>query len=346
MAQASDPKAVAAEATATKLNQSETSEATLPATDAKAAKASKRALDKLISTHAPEAKSEQETEERTAPEAQPALDADYHKAMAALKRDGFPDPEAFAKAQPEAFVDFGLKRAKVQSDVDSHTGELTTAKQKLAELQKQSKEAPATDDGAQPASAEQRSKIAAIAEPLVKTFDDVLGEDVGEPLRKAFTDLAEQIVSNVQQQMSTLLDSKLSAISDQAEQVALRQARKNLTEKWPKLVEEDRYQAVRKHLKRLGDDAELPDAEARLDYCCGIEFAPDLVKEANKVLGDRNKWRDNGAPSTDAHKASPRGAMSHQELSRASLKARITGDSDKAEQLDKEMNTRRLAATA
>ena len=205
MAQANDPKA-AAEATATKPKQSEPSVTAQSATDAKAVKASKRALDDLMSKHAPEDKSEQKTEENTASEAQTGQDADYQKAMAALKRDGYPEPETFAKGQPESFVAYGLKRAKVQSDVDSHTGELQTAKQQLAELHKQqTKEAPATDDGTQPASAEQQSKIADIAEPLVKVFDELLGEDVGDPLRKAFAGLTERIVSDVQQKMETLL---------------------------------------------------------------------------------------------------------------------------------------------
>lgn len=366
MAQADDSKPAVAEVTATQKDSSQ--DANEPSANAKAAEGSDRALDELISKHsagddsptetsaaskktrdehgrfAP--KAEQETGERTASEAQPASDADYQKAMAALKRDGYPEPEAFAKAQPEAFLAFGLKRAKVQSDVDSHTGELQTAKQKLAELEKQqTKEAPAKGDGAQPASAEQQSKIADLAEPLAKVFDELLGEDVGDPLRKAFTGLAEQIVSDVQRQTETLLEAKLSAISDQTEQTSLRQARKSLTEKWPKLAEDDRYQAVLKHLKHLGDDAELPDAEARLDYACAIEFAPDLVKEAQAVLGDRNKWRDNGSPATET-KAAPSGAMSHQELSDASLQARMDGNDAKVEQHDNELRKRRFTVPA
>lgn len=371
MPQTVDPKVAVAEATAAKPKQPLHNKASDSVKESEASKASDKALETLMSKHgsapespaitsdatkktreangrfAPKADAEQETGERTASEGSKPSDADYQKAMAALKRDGFPEPEAFAKAQPEAFLEFGLKRAKVQSDVDSHTGELQTAKQQLTELQKQqTKEAPATDDGAQPASAEQQSKIADIAEPLVKVLDDLLAiegmDGVGDPLRKAFTGLAERIVSDVQQ----LIEKKLSAISEATDETALRAARKSLTEKWPKLAEDDRYQAVLKHLKRLGDDADLPDAEARLDYGCAVEFAPDLVKEARKVLGAKHQWRDNGSPSTESPKASPSGAMTHQELSKASLQARMDRDSSKAEQLDKEMKNRRFAVPA
>ena len=351
MAQANDP--TVAEAT-----KSDTSEET--SVDTASTEAADSALDDLMSKHTSDPESappkrargengrfasgsESKSEDTSASEAQTGQDADYHKAMAALKRDGYPEPEAFAKAQPESFVAFGLKRAKVQVDVDSYTDELKTAKQQLVELKKQqTKEAPATDDGTQPASAEQQSKIADIAEPLVKVFDELLGEDVGDPLRKAFAGLAERIVSDVQQ----VIETKLSALSEATEQTALREARKSLTKKWPKLAEDDRYQAVLKHLKRLGDDAELPDAEARLDYACAVEFAPDLVKEAQKVIGDRNQWRDNGKPSTESPTTSPSGAKTHQELSDASLQARIDRDPAKAEQHDNEMQRRRFAALA
>ena len=60
---------------------------------------------------------------------------DYGKAVAALQRDGVPRSviDQMAEENPQSVIDWGLKRAKVQSDVDGYGAKVKELESKLAE---------------------------------------------------------------------------------------------------------------------------------------------------------------------------------------------------------------------
>ena len=59
---------------------------------------------------------------------------DYAKAIAALQRDGVPRSviDQMADENPQSVIDWGLKRAKVQSDVDGYGSKVKELEEKLA----------------------------------------------------------------------------------------------------------------------------------------------------------------------------------------------------------------------
>lgn len=273
------------------------------------------------------------------PVADAPSDDDIKRAMAALQRDGYPDLEAQLKSNPQQLVAFGLKRAKVQADVSSYSDQLKKAKRELTELKATTTDVPKAGDAAQPASGEQLPELDSVTQPMVKYFEEMLGENAAEPLKESFNSLAKLISSSLTEQF----EKKLSDLSQQVRSGQLEQERKNLEKKWPGITDSERWGKVLKHLDVIEKDADFTgDLNAKVNYSAQIEFAPEMAKEAQKVLKETHAQRDQGSPVTGTPPGQP-GEESIGELSDAALQARMEGQHAKAEEIEKVIRRRRAA---
>jgi len=149
-------------------------------------------LDKLLASDFPEP-----TGEPAAPEP-PANDAEYEKAIRALKRDGVPDDVIDGlKSNPSKVKEWGLKAAKRQSDVDAF-GAKVAAESKKTE--------PKPSD--EPKAAAKTDDKEADADPLSE-FSTIFGEEAVKPL-KAMQQRMEKAIEERTKALELKYESKMA----------------------------------------------------------------------------------------------------------------------------------------
>lgn len=235
---------------------------------------------------------EEESEPDPEPEAtQQERGDDYERAMAALLRDGTPrhilDEEY--ERNPDRFVEWGLKRAKVQSDGDRFSQEHAELKAKLDATQQGEEQAegevtagntPA--DQTQPATGfdveTQRAKIA-----------DIFGEEAADAVLQPIKTLTEQLKSVIGQQQQRLFQ-----ISQMMEQKEVSSVRTQLQERFPQLADDDAFKGVREKMEVLAKTGQYNSYHDVMLDAARITFADAM--QTKTVATKINQAKSAGQP--------------------------------------------------
>lgn len=248
----------------------------------------------------------EDTEEETeTPESEvdTATDAEYQRAMAALKRDGYPDLDEYAKANPDKFREYGLKRAQVQNDLDELAQKHQSTSSELAEFKRVLGKDKSDSDI--PAVTDQQLDVSKYIKPLADHFSESYGEDASQPLTTAFTGLATQLQTDFNAQLQQRDEShkeQLESLQGAFLNLQAESARKELLSEYPKLKNSDRWQNVIEHMNKVGFSEEQPDFLSLASYAAQIEFAPEMAKEAKAAKRAAREQRDQGVPTSPSTK--------------------------------------------
>lgn len=223
----------------------------------------------------------------------PASDIDAEsikRALSALHRYKAPKKliDAATGGDDEA-IEYGLHLANMQGDVDKKLEERKELESKLKQLEEAAKHATA-DTGTEQSS--DTGDYSEVVKPLVSRLEELLGEDLSEPMQHAFRSMIETAVKQ-----SKPKDDGSDTITELRQQILdtqLKIERDSLVSEYPSLKDRDTWDRVKKQMETLPDDESRPDLHSKLHHAILIELGPELV--ANAKRDQRNRNRDNGTP--------------------------------------------------
>jgi len=241
-----------------------------------------------FATSEPEEEAETETVDET-----PVAETgdDHERAMAALLRDGTPrhilDEEY--ERNPDRFVEWGLKRAKVQSDGDRFSQEHAELKAKLDATQQVEEGAEGevtaentSADQTQPAQnidlATQRAKIA-----------DIFGEEAADAVLQPIQSLTQELKAVIGQQQQRLFQ-----ISQMMEQKEVSSVRTQLQERFPQLSDDEAFKTVREKMEVLAKTGQYKNYHDVMLDAARISFADAI--QTKTVVAKINQAKSAGQP--------------------------------------------------
>jgi hypothetical protein len=216
---------------------------------------------------------------------------DYERAMAALMRDGTPrhilDEEY--ERNPDRFVEWGLKRAKVQSDGDRFSQEHAELKAKLDATQQVEEGAEGevaaentSADQTQPAQnldlTTQRAKIA-----------DIFGEEAADAVLQPIQSLTQELKAVIGQQQQRLFQ-----ISQMMEQKEVSSVRTQLQERFPQLADDEAFKGVREKMEVLAKTGQYNTYHDVMLDAARISFADAM--QTKTVAAKINQAKSAGQP--------------------------------------------------
>lgn len=243
-----------------------------------------------------------------------SVSEDLSKAISALRRDGLPK-SVIESMSDDQILEIGLKRAKVQSDTDDAFRQLAELKN-AGETEAQESEGESSDVAA-PAD---QPPIANLDEALTG-FTDIFGEDAAgalkAPLEAAISPFAQQVEAGREQ---------LSTLAQTVENLLIRDARRELADKFPALSSEEGFSTVQKRMETLVKSGGYNDMESLMSDAARIEFSDESSAAVQASRQARDIQRANGQPTPGSSRI-PAKALSVEEVEDAVLMALEAGDS-------------------
>ena len=248
---------------------------------------------------------------------EPTESEGYDKAVAALQRDGVPRSviDQMAEENPQALVEWGLKRSKNQSDVDSYgarlkeledgksDGDETTPEVSEVEGEVQPENQPLSQDGV----TQYESEIA-----------DIFGEDAAKSIMTPMRAYMDETGTQLKQQQDVI-----NAMMYQSEERQILETRERLGERFPKLKNEEDFGLVVDSMTKLAQVGEYANFDELMTDAYRMKFAEDLVQTANAK--HRSKIRDAGQPTTTFESSTPSASKSTEQREDAALDALLGG---------------------
>ena len=250
-------------------------------------------------------------------EVEPNILDGYDKAGAALQRDGVPRSviDQMAEGNPQELVDWGLKRSKNQSDVDSYGARL-----KELEDGKSDDGEPVSEDG------ESGEQIQSSDQPLnqkeITRYENEIAEIFGEDAAKAvMTPMRAYLkeTSDIIQQQQTVINRMVQS----HEERELEASRGRLGERFPKLNNEKDFGQVVEQMTKLVQVGEYSNMDDLMTDAYRMKYAEDIAATATSK--QRNKIRDAGQPTTTFESSTPSASKSVEEREDAALDALLGG---------------------
>tara|TARA_R110002110_G_scaffold99684_6_gene254713 strand:+ start:1047 stop:2099 length:1053 start_codon:yes stop_codon:yes gene_type:complete len=174
--------------------------------------------------------------------------SDYERALAALLRDGTPrhllDEEY--ERNPDRFVDWGMKRAKVQADGDRFSQEHADLKSKLEATHQEGVQTEGEDQGGNTPQAEAQPTMQASMETQRSQIADIFGDEAANAVMQPIQSMAMGMQQIMQQQ-----EMRLFQLSQMVEQKELSSVRSQLQERFPQLAEDKAYEQVQEKMRSL-----------------------------------------------------------------------------------------------
>tara|TARA_Y100001973_G_C5197558_1_gene335337 strand:- start:124 stop:1149 length:1026 start_codon:yes stop_codon:yes gene_type:complete len=292
-------------------------------------------LDKIMGSSEPEgsvAEAEVESvqlETEVAADTEVATDAvtpsepgeDYHRAMAALQRDGTPRDvlDYMYEQDPDSFVSWGLKREKVQRDGDKFGDEYSKLKSRLEQLEAGG-EQPTAD------STQEQPPEQAVADPARtpvanQTFEktkadmsEIFGEEAAEVLMQPIAQLSQSLAAAIQQ---------IQTLTGHAEARELSVAKESLRERFPQLDAEDAYQSVVDRMKTLYKSGDYDNIRSLMTDAARIVFADEAPPRDTAA---ENKAKSLGQPTVATKTKTATKTFTHEDREDAALDAIFDGD--------------------
>jgi Arc/MetJ-type ribon-helix-helix transcriptional regulator len=229
---------------------------------------------------------------------------DYERAMAALQRDGTPRhilDEEYDR-NPDRFVEWGLKRAKVQSDGDRFSQEHAELKSQLEQTQQGGEQ---TEGGVQAGNTPETQAQPAMHPDLAtqkNRIAEIFGDEAAEAVWKPMESLAQSMSGIIQQQ-----EMRLVQLSQMVEQKELASVRSNLQERFPQLTDDKQFEQVKEKMTALVKTGQYDTYSDVMLDAARIMFA-DAIESGNKST-KINQAKSAGQPrrkSTASNASRPR----------------------------------------
>lgn len=278
---------------------------------------------------------------RFKPKDDPRLSPEWAKAQAALHRDALPkDMIASLAKDPDRFLEYGLKRAKVQADVDAYSAQHGV------------KQPAAAPQANAPAQAVPEIDWTPVIQPTVDYFSEQFGvEDAGKPLAAMVNGLTQRLSEGVEHLIASRVEPQVHGVMRVLQNLLLNQARSGLTERFPELKDAETFKAVQGRVKQLlsAPDSEFAndlDFSRVLEQAAAVELAPVVEKRLAQQRKAAARSRDLGTPSAPAAQGDTHreiANMTVEQLNDAALDARIDNRKEDAERFESERR-RRLAS--
>ena len=264
----------------------------------------------------PEVAAEAEVEPDAVTTSEPG--EDYHRAMAALQRDGTPREvlDHMYEQDPDGFTKWGLKREKVQRDGDKFGDEYSKLKERLEQFE--SGQPTTTNSEGQPPQQ-------AVADPnrppvVQKSWDqtktdisDIFGEEAANVLMSPIAQLSQALGMAINQ---------IQALTGHAEAREMGVAKESLRERFPQLDTEDAYQSVVERMKTLYKSGDYKDIRSLMTDAARISFADmEPPKDHNAI----NKAKSLGQPTAVSKVAKAKKSLTHDDREDAALDAIFEG---------------------
>ena len=226
---------------------------------------------------------------------------DYHRAMAALQRDGTPREilDDLYEKSPEELVSWGLKREKVQKDGDRFSDEHAKLKENFEQVMSQGQPGA---EGQQPEASQVDPSKWTNARPPTPEVLEAYGRDIAE----VFGDEAAETIMGPMRSMAVMISQLLGSVSGQAghtEQQELARTRSGLQERFPQLKDDESYNGVIEKMKvlyRTGEYRSLTDLmtdAARIVHADTPSPTPESNDHHARSLGQPTVRTSNARPA-------------------------------------------------
>tara|TARA_R100000664_G_scaffold2132_1_gene5499 strand:- start:745 stop:1797 length:1053 start_codon:yes stop_codon:yes gene_type:complete len=243
---------------------------------------------------------------------------DYHRAMAALQRDGTPREllDEYYEKDPDAFTQWGLKREKVQKDGDRFSDEHSKLRQTVEEvmrLQQQQGER----GGQQPTRTQAPAASSQLPTPqnmlkhqqeIAEVFGDEAAESIMAPMRSVANMLANLYVN-------------VAAQTGHTETQELARVRTELQERYPQLSDDGNFNSVIEKMQTLYRTGEYRNLNDLMTDAVRIRLA-----DAAPPKTQQHAARSAGQPTTrTSNRRISNAPMSHDDREDAALDAIFNG---------------------
>lgn len=292
-------------------------------------------LDKIMGSEEPEASvAEAEDEGTPVPEPEVAAKAevesdtethgepgeDYHRAMAALQRDGTPRDvlDYMYEKDPDGFTQWGLKREKVQRDGDRFGDEHSKLKSRLEEIETGEGQPTPTEPGEQPPqqSVADPTQSRAVSKPFEQSLTDIseiFGEEAASAILSPIQAMSQALGAAVQQ---------IQALTGYAEAKEMEVARGSLRERFPQLDTEEAYGQVVERMKSLHKSGDYNDIRSLMTDAARIMYA-DEAQPKDTVA--ENRAKSMGQPTIMSKTKTGKKSMTQEDREDAALDAILQG---------------------
>ena len=292
-------------------------------------------LDKIMGSEEPEASvAEAEDEGTPVPEPEVAAKAevesdtethgepgeDYHRAMAALQRDGTPREvlDYMYEQDSDGFTQWGLKREKVQRDGDRFGDEHSKLKSRLEEIETGEGQPTPTEPGEQPPqqSVANPAQSRAASKPFEQSLTDIseiFGEEAAGAIMSPIQAMSQALGAAVQQ---------IQALTGYAEAREMEVARGSLRERFPQLDTEEAYGQVVERMKSLHKSGDYSDIRSLMTDAARIAYADEAQP---KDTAAENKAKSRGQPTTMSKTKTGNKSLTQEDREDAALDAIFQG---------------------
>ena len=241
----------------------------------------------------------------------------YDKAIAALQRDGVPRSviDQMAEDNPQNLVDWGLKRAKNQSDVDSYSARLKELEEgksgdaETATSENESEEQVQSND--QPFNLEQITQYE-------NEISDIFGEEAAKSIMSPMRAFMQETQTTIQHQQEFI-----NQMIAEQENRQINESRERLGERFPKLKDDNDFGTVVEQMTKLVQVGEYDNFDDLMTDAYRMKFADDMANRAQAQ--QKNKIRDAGQPTTSFVSSTPASSKSTDEREDAVLDALLGG---------------------
>lgn len=249
-----------------------------------------------------------------------STDDDLAKAISALRREAAPQELIDSLLESEGGLEklktWGLKRAKVQADVDRKLSQ--SKRSETDPVESQTEQASAGDTA--PQDEPRKDNLAEAVEWFKNEFGDEAGEAF-EKFSKATVDDAEQRIQRRYEQVDG--DNKLTRAY--AERIMLQDARKAVANDFPQLKDDEAYRSVEAKVRSLVKTGDYQDAETAMRDAALLTFGPETLSRAKNALNQSRRLKNAGSPTVKTHKA-PVSSMSREQAEDAALDLILEGN--------------------
>ena len=242
---------------------------------------------------------------------------DYHRAMAALQRDGTPREllDEYYEKDPDSFTQWGLKREKVQKDGDRFSDEHSKLKQtveEVMELQKQKGDAEPQQRPQMPSRPNDMptpQNMLKHQQEIAEVFGEEAAESIMAPMRSVANMLANLYVN-------------VAAQTGRTETQELGRVRTELQERYPQLSDDGNFNSVVEKMQTLYKTGEYQNISDLMTDAVRIRLA-----DASPPKTQQHAARSAGQPTTQtSNRRISETPMTHDDREDAALDAIFNGD--------------------